>query len=357
MVKGMLMRIAVGVCVLLSLVVGQARAADLHRGINITNWFRFPVKSDTASLAAYMSDMALDDLRRAGFDFVRLAVDPSWAPPSAIVSAVRRIERHGLSVIVAAHPNTWHPETSAEDRAALLTFWIGLSAALRSLPIGQTLPELVNEPVFPHDPAAWGRLQHALLVAVRRNLPASTIVLTGQDWGSIGGLLDLAPEDDPNVVYSIHFYDPAELTSLAAYRADVDHDALRRLPFPVVGACPDIGADAQTAALARYYCQLGWDRAALAERFDRAAGWAAAHHATLLLGEFGATAALPETTRAGWITAVRSIAEERGIPWALWGYDDVMGFNISHPPPSRPSLSPLLLTALGLAALQRHAPH
>jgi hypothetical protein len=48
----------------------------LTRGINITGWFRFPASRDPAVLAAYLSDQALADLRTAGFDFVRLAIDP-----------------------------------------------------------------------------------------------------------------------------------------------------------------------------------------------------------------------------------------------------------------------------------------
>ena len=48
-----------------------------------------------------------------------------------------------------------------------------------------TFPEVLNEPVFAGDPAAWARLQHEAVMAIRTVLPANTIVLTGADWGSI----------------------------------------------------------------------------------------------------------------------------------------------------------------------------
>jgi hypothetical protein len=38
--------------------------------------------------------------------------------------------------------------------------------------------------------------------------------------------LALTPVSDPNVIYSIHFYVPTELTALAAYRAGLDRAAL-----------------------------------------------------------------------------------------------------------------------------------
>jgi endoglucanase len=180
----------------------------LTRGINITGWFRFPASRDPAVLAAYLSDQALADLRTAGFDFVRLAIDQDVNDTAVLIASIRRIQRHGLTVIVSLHPHDWHLETAGDH---LRAFWRSLAPALRSLDPARTVPEIVNEPVFPNDPSAWAALQHAVLSDIRPALPNATVVLTGQDWGSIGGLLALTPEDDPNVIYSFHFYDPAEL--------------------------------------------------------------------------------------------------------------------------------------------------
>ena len=215
----------------------DADAAALTRGINVTNWFRYPPSRDPALLAKYMSDQALTDLRTAGFDFVRLAIDPEvvsgQAPAAVLIEAIRRIEAHGMAVIVSLHPRNWHLETDAADRVRLRSFWRELAPKLAGLEQTRTLPEVLNEPVFPGDPGGWAVLQHLVLGDIRHALPQATVVLTGQDWGSVGGLLALTPEADPNVLYSFHFYDPAELTSLAAYRPDADHAAIGQLPFPV----------------------------------------------------------------------------------------------------------------------------
>ncbi len=328
----------------------------LRRGINITGWFRFPASRDPAALAGYLSDQALADLRTAGFDFVRLAVDPAVAGGQrpVLIAAIRRIQRQGLTVIVSPQPHDWHLEPSAADRERLREFWSDLAPALRALARGRTVPEVVNEPVFAHDPAGWAALQHRVLIAIRQALPKATIVLTGQDWGSAGGLLALTPEDDPNVLYSFHFYDPAELTSLAAYRPGLDRAALARLPFPVDGkarceATAAVSADPATRDLMRYYCALGWDGSHIAATVDRVAAWARSHHVRLLAGEFGASAALNAPARDAWLKVVREAFEADGIGWALWGYDDVMGFAVSRPPALRPRLEPAVLTALGLS--------
>jgi endoglucanase len=336
---------------------GAPVRATLTRGINITGWFRFPARRDPAALASYLSDQALADLHSAGFDFVRLAVDPELiegAPQLAVlIGAIRRIQRQGLTVVVSPHPHDWRLETNPADRERLRAFWTTLAPALQRLDATRTVPEMLNEPVFPNDPAGWAALQHGLLADIRHALPGATVVLTGQDWGSIGGLSALVPEDDPNVLYSFHFYDPAELTSLAAYRPGLDRTALARLPFPVddLPRCDAIArqaADTPTRDVMRYYCALGWNEPRVAAAVDRAVAWGRLHQVHLLAGEFGASADLNPAARIAWLTTIRDVLETRGVAWAIWGYDDVMGFGVSRPPGNRPKLDRAVLTALGM---------
>ena len=354
-----------GLCLLLVLLLSASlahaapapdRLSALQRGIAITGWFRFPSSAAPAALRAYLPDSAMADLRRAGFTFVRLPVQPEFLTGSPerlplLVEAIRRMQRAGLAVVIDAHPTTWHLESSEADRTALRVFWRTLAPALRSLQPRLTFPELLNEPVFPGAPAQWATLQDTLLHAVRADLPDDTVVLTGNDWGSIGGLTALRPAADLNVVYSFHFYEPTELTALAAYRPGLDRAALARLPFPAQQpACDALAAstDANTAGIIRFYCTLRWSPARIADRIAAAAAWGRRNHAALLLGEFGASAALAPLARSAWLRAVRHACKAGGIGWALWGYDDIMGFAVARPPGPHPTLNPNLLRALGL---------
>ena len=250
---------------------GEPPSAVLRRGINITNWFRFPPSRDPAALRAYLSDAALEELKRIGFTFVRLPVQPDLlAAPDALADAVARVQRHGLAVVVALFA-----EANPADRAKLLATWRSLAPALRRLDPAATFPEVLNEPVFAGDPAAWARLQHEAVMAIRASLPANTIVLTGADWGSVRGLLALPPESDPNVIYSFHLYDPAELTALGAYRPGLDAGSMARLPFPATdqAAClatADTARDPPTAYLMRFYCAQHWDVAKITARIAEA---------------------------------------------------------------------------------------
>ncbi|HEY8289050.1 MAG TPA: cellulase family glycosylhydrolase [Acetobacteraceae bacterium] len=333
------------------------RLAALRHGINITGWFRFPVSREPARLAAYLSDAAIADLHAAGFTFLRLAVDPALmdsAPLRRIlVGAIRRVQRGGLAVVVSPHPAGWKLETRTEDRERLRRFWQEVAPALQPLNAGLTFPEVLNEPVFRDDPTGWRDLQRVILADIRKSLPTSTVILTGNDWGSIGGLATLTPESDPDVVYSFHFYDPPELTSLAAYRPALDRGALSRMPFPArdpatCGVIADRSADSPTRDVMHFYCSLHWDQNRVASVIGQAASWARRGHVALLTGEFGANATLNRSARLAWLSAVRRACERNGIGWALWGYDDVMGFDVPRPPPQEPVLDRDVLRALGL---------
>ena len=368
------------------------RIAVLRRGINITGWFRYPASRDPAVLRGWLSDAAMEDLKRAGFTFVRLAVDPVVLDGAAMrqlfLDQVRRLQRHGLAVMVSPHPVSWNLDASPDDRARLAVFWRGMAQALRGLPPALTFAEVLNEPVFHEDPKLWWTMQNDLRAAIRAALPDDTIVLTGQDWGSIAGLLALpsvtpgqdterpsvAGADisgpnvaalnvtgpgvagltaDPNVVYSFHFYDPSELTSLAAYRPGLDRLALARLPFPQVGTtdcrlAAESGRDPATRDLMRFYCATGWDAARVRSHLQDAVSWARRNGVVLLAGEFGADVALNPDARLAWLRLVRETCAANGIGWALWGYDDVMGLAVRRPPENRPELDRSVLEALGL---------
>jgi endoglucanase len=334
------------------------RIATLARGVNITGWFRFPVSREPAALRSWLRDPAIDDLRRGGFTFARLAIDPAVVETPAtrdvLVEEIRRLQRHRLGVVVSPHPVAWSVDTNQADRARLTEFWRGLAPALRGLPPDRTFPEVLNEPVFHDDPAAWWHWQQDLHAAIRAHLPQDTIILTGHDWGGIDGLRALAPLADGNVVYSFHFYEPAELTSLAAWRPGLDRAALARLPFPErdttsCGAIADTASDSATRDLIRFWCATNWSAERVRSRLESAAVWAREHGVALLAGEFGASAALNADARLAWLSLVRRTCEVNGIGWALWGYDDVMGFNLPRPPGDRPALDHSVLEALGLS--------
>lgn len=337
-----------------------------RRGINITNWFRFPANADPERLRAFMPDAAMAELRAAGFTFVRLCIQPqvmqradnSLSPPhlAVLLEAIERLHRAGLAVIVDAHPETWNLEQRPADRAALFAFWHAMAPELRRFDPRDTMVEVMNEPVF-EDHAAWAALQEELLGVIRRPLPGHTVVLTGADWGSIDGLLALRPVRDRRVVYSVHDYTPGILAHFASWEPGVDHGAMAGLPFPVTDAAACRAAlagstHARTRDLGAFYCGERWNEARVRENLARAGAWGRRHGVPVMLLEFGATASLNAGARLAYMEAVRKAAEQEGMGWALWGYGDIMGFPaVSGPRPA--VIDRAVLRALGLSGEAR----
>jgi endoglucanase len=97
----------------------------------------------------------------------------------------------------------------------------------------------------------------------------------------------------------------------------------------------------------RFYCAQHWNVTRLTARVAEVGAWARLHQASVLAGEFGASQRLNAPARLAWLSAVRAACEQQAIGWALWGYDDSMGFGL-HPADSRRRLDPDVLRALGL---------
>lgn len=113
---------------------GASRAAvPFRKGINITGWFRYPARVDPGALRRYLPRQAAAALRSAGFDFVRLAVDPallgSLAIREALADSIALLLDARLLVIVCLHPAGWALESNAAHRAALHDAWRGGSGA------------------------------------------------------------------------------------------------------------------------------------------------------------------------------------------------------------------------------------
>ncbi len=343
--------------------VPRERLAVLRRGLNITNWFRFPPSGEPSRLRSYLRDDALREMREAGFTFIRLCIQPRLmlredgslhqGRLGALTEAIERLHRVGLAVIVDAHVEHANLEDNPADRKALFDFWRGMALVAARFDPARTFIEIMNEPVF-RDHGAWAALQEEVLQLIRRSAPRHTVILTGADWGSIDGLHRLQPVRDSNVIYSVHDYTPGILTFFASWEPGVDAEALQKLPFPVtdVAACRAAVAQSRhvrTREIAEYYCGERWNEETMRQRLAYAAHWGRRHGVPVMLLEFGAEIRMTRASRLAYLKAVREAAEREGMGWALWGYGDIMGFPAQSGP--RPAqLDPGVLEALGLRA-------
>jgi endoglucanase len=290
-----------------------------------------------------MTDTDLTLLHNMGVLSVRLVIspthfyqvnDPATLNPAMIGyldKAVDRLLAADLGVVIDMHDqdkDAWHFNTKYVD--GFMTYWQALAQRYANRDPDRVMFEMLNEPVFPNEAEKWAKIQQRWVAAMRQVVPGHTLIVTGNDWGGISGLLRLPPLADKNLVYSFHFYDPFQFTHQGATWAGPGLEELSGVPYPATPErCKDLLekiTDAGKKQSMKNYC-LGYITASkLKNKMAEAADWGKANNVPLWLGEFGVYCPkAPAADRAKWIEDVRKAAESLKIGWSLWGYDECFG--------------------------------
>lgn len=359
------------VLALLCALAAPVCAGEFKRGVNLNQWL------DTYATGP-VSAQELGALRAAGFDHVRLPIDPvklGWAPENGaslkhvarLHAALEAIRASGLDVIVDMHPDAETQQVIEDDPVgadALVALWLWLAKQLRPTSPDHVALELLNEPQYQGvgGDLRWSRYQKRLLRIVRGVLPLHPVVVTGRQTGTLDGLIELTPLDAPNLIYSFHFYAPSIFTHQGAVW-------MRNVPWTTAGHWSDILYPAKQARLRepfmdaygdqlqgqqemQQYLSDDWSQARITQNWGPLLAWARRYpDLRIRLGEFGVYRKDVEpASRYQWISDVRQMAEANGWGWSLWNYGSDFGItgqsNIQGAP--RGPLEPAAMAALGL---------
>jgi endoglucanase len=386
-----------------------------RRGVAIHNMMNWATVRDTEPkqyiVPAFVGpayetpDALLRNVAAAGFDFIRLTIDPgpflqfSGADREGLdrhlVAVVERFLSHGFCVIVDFHPNDQVAEYAAERLVRSIEdpvfhAYVGLVKRTAGLLAGfqtdRVALELMNEPQYGWDQTTaerWQRMLEQLHGAARSAATNLLIVLTGARGGDDKGLIavDPRPFAGSRVLFSFHYYKPYEFTHQGVKSAQPSAwtwQFISGLPYPAQAGDPDrvwhgieqniLADNALDPAGKRRalrdvrervasYIAGGFSRKDVAADFDVVADWAKRYRIdphSILLGEFGVTRtygnyrASDPASQEAWMRDVRSEAERRGFRWALWALSGYGGMALVEKDGSA-ALDPVSLRALGLS--------
>ncbi|CAN7274825.1 glycoside hydrolase family 5 protein [Phyllobacterium sp. LjRoot231] len=388
----------------------SATTFTMKHGLNLDLWTTWPRPErwdEEAVLANFpewrrgISIGTLEDIRKAGFDFVRMPIDPAIFLEDAsekrvttliaeTLKTVDMLHKAGLKVIVDFHSipsDTRKVDTNhviADE--ALFTRYVQmvgrLGRALSDTDPATTAFEPFNEPVIDCDPTLfpkWPAMLLQLHKAARDAAPNHTLVLSGGCWSSAYGLekVDPTPIADDNVIWTFHSYEPYVLTHQGADWTGDSMSYVEGLPYP-----PDLmGEKAFQERLAairqtieakapkerREELLIGFNEmvggitnykevlAALNEPFDKAEAWGKNNNIPperIFLGEFGMIRKeyqkkfrMPSDWRASYLKDVTEAAQKRGFPWSVWSWGGAFGITLDD---KQRVLDPVILKGLGL---------
>jgi endoglucanase len=381
---------------------------EVHRAINIAQWFTWPRYETSGAGIAWPpykhtprppSAEELQALHNAGFDTVRLPVDPApfmvfqgarrEAVYRMLFEAIERIRGAGLKVVVDLHPNSRHSvwgqnaviaglesptfttfSNAVEDVARHLSRFDAVDVAL----------ELINEPRLKckgADQTLWQQMLKALIARARAGNPDITLIVTGACISTPDGLIALDPKalGDGNLIYTFHYYEPFTFTHQGAQFIPWPDKYLDGVPWPA-GARPieeplallarhmrtmtNLDERARRTAMAgaranleKFYAS-GAGLELIEKRFAMVAAWAAQHKIAthrIFIGEFGVLRQQSDapgarcTDRAQWLADVRSAAERHRFGWSYFNYDGPFSILVDD---TNRQLDPVMLASLGL---------
>lgn len=287
--------------------LAHERNAKLGRGVNIIGYD--PIWRDRSQ--ARMKDEHFRLIKEAGFDHVRINLHPfrhMGPEPDYALSdewcatldwAVERALASDLMVILDLHEFGSMGQRPDENKPRLLAAWRQLAHRYKDAP-DTVLFELLNEPSRELTPEMWNDYLAELLAIVRESNPDRTVIIGPGRFNGIEALPLLAlPEDDRNIIVTVHFYEPFRFTHQGAGWAGEDIRKLSGIEWTGTQE----------------------ERDFIRGELARAQQWAEEHDRPILLGEFGAYDEADMASRARWTACVARTAEEYGWSWSYWQFD------------------------------------
>lgn len=330
--------------------VPAARLARLAKGVNLAHWYWLAIGGDKgfADLTFFSKDDAAA-LKRAGMTHVRLPVDPgklfnaeNGGKPNTFTlkkleATIDMILGADLAVVVEIHalgtPNEKNYDKALRDptneraqklEKAFAENWGALAEKLAAKDPERVFLEILNEPVFDRAAPRWAEIQTKVAAAIRKGAPQHTIIASGTEWSSLGGLEQLAPLADKNVVYTFHFYEPHTFTHQGATWGSDNWKLLKEIPYPaspeLVKPVLDKLEDSAAKGEVKWYGEQNWNAAKVEKLIGKAAAWGKKNGVPVWCGEFGVITGAPRAARLAWLRDVRTACEKSGMGWCMWDY-------------------------------------
>lgn len=333
---------------------GTAPGGDMFaRGTNLSNWFNS--YSDPNQYSNRFPAKTLALIKSSGFTYVRLPIgtsilynesNPSQlnaANLTLVDAAINKCIAAGLSVTMDLHSDqgTRIDSLLAADPTyvdKIAAYWKSVAGYFKKYDSSKIAFEVYNEPyasaagLTTKDFSWWGPVQEKLVKAIRDVTTAHKIVVGGEGWNSIKGLVQLPVYNYPNIVYVFHIYDPFLFTHQGATWVGWAPAVLaRNVPYPASpeGVAPLAAAASNTELkdALNWYGSQRYNIDSLDKWIKVAYDWGKAHGVKVIVDEFGSYKTYaPRQSRLNLIGDMRRTFEKYNIGWAMWDCDEGFGW-------------------------------
>jgi endoglucanase len=257
-------------------------------------------------------------IKEAGFNTVRINLHPfrhmdsttfeikghwwkvlDWAVKNALVN--------DLMVILDMHEFHAMAHNPKGRKPMWLAFWKQIAGRFQNSS-ENVLFELLNEPFGELTDELWNQYLVEGLAVVRQTNPTRTVIIGPGRWNQIGHLDSLVlPENDRNIIVTIHYYSPMRFTHQGA---------------PWANRADSLGVK---------WLGTEEEKQAILDDFGKAQIWSKKHKRPLFMGEFGVFDKAEMDSRTRYLSFVVDTMEGLGWSWAYWQFDkDFIVYDIDN---------------------------
>jgi endoglucanase len=269
-------------------------------------------------------------IKEAGFSNIRVNLhafshmdktnykfDPKWL--ETLDWVVKKGLEAKLMVILDMHEFNQMADDPVGKKEMFLSVWRQLAPRYKDQP-SQVIFEVLNEPNQKLTVDMWNEYLAEAVKIIRETNLGRTLIIGPGNWNGIESLPTLKlPENDQNIIVTVHFYHPMQFTHQGA---------------PWSKDTKDLSG-------------IKWmgtaeEKAFIETKLKVAADWSKANKRPIFLGEFGAYDKGEMDSRARYTAFVARTAEKFGFSWAYWQFDsDFIVYNIEKEAWVQPILNAL----------------
>jgi endoglucanase len=269
-------------------------------------------------------------IKDAGFSTVRInlnpftqmdsknKIDPGWL--ETLDWVITKGLDANLMIILDLHEYTTMADNPEAKKEMFLSFWKQIAPRYKDKS-ANVLFELLNEPNQKLTAEMWNTFLADAIKIIRESNPDRTLIIGPGNWNGIESLNTLKlPENDRNIIVTVHFYHPMRFTH-------------------------------QGASWTSEYKNLSgikWtgtqdEKKEIESKLKVASDWSIKNNRPIFLGEFGSYDKGDMDSRARYTAFVARTAEKLGFSWAYWQFDsDFIVYNIDKESWVEPILNALM---------------
>ena len=314
-------------------------AKKFLRGTNLGNYLEAPLGQDWG--AKYSAEDFVH-IKAEGFDHVRLPIAwhhyagpaPGFTLSDEIYGRadflVTNALRHGLNVIV----NIQHFDAFTSNPPALTNkfyaIWRQIAAHYAKSPESVAF-ELLNEPKDAATTTLLNPIYAEAIRVIRETNPHRAIFVGPGRWNQVSELPNLRlPDNDDNLIVTVHCYDPFNFTHQGATWTSSDVKSLKGIVFPGPPSTPFVPDAAVklgrgTLDWLERYNTLSAEKnpcgpLAFRRPMQQAKEWSEHFGRPVHVGEYGCFVGADPASRARFYAGFRQCLDELGLGWALWDW-------------------------------------